>query len=86
MTSGAKKQPKITVLNDNDTTPEVLASTIKAMSESVKKLLDGPVKKRALLILIKDQIAGIGIRDIEMVIDAMSNAARFHLKPKEQQP
>jgi len=68
------------VLNDNDTTPEVLASSIRKMSDSMQQLLNGPLKYDTIVRLIQQQ-CGISKGTIHVVIDAMRDAAKFHLKP-----
>lgn len=84
MTEKPKTKP-VVVLQDTDEAPEVLASAIREVSRAAKKLLNGPLSRRALLVLIQDNISGnIGLQDIGVVLDAASGLEkRYIVKPKE---
>lgn len=58
---------------------EVLATAITEVSRSAKALLDGPLKKRAILVLIRDSaVPAIPLSTIEAVLDAAAGLeARF---------
>lgn len=66
--------------------PELLAqleSELRQISGAVRRLLAGPIKRRAVLVLLKDslpQTSGIGIRDIDTVIEAIESLDTQYLK------
>jgi hypothetical protein len=58
---------------------EKLATEIRSIDDAMRRLESGPVKKRALLILLKD-LSGVSIGDIERVLKSMSNLRAEYLK------
>jgi hypothetical protein len=70
---------------------EVLAESIKAIAEGVRKLRAGPLNERALFLLIqhaaptigKYNSQKIGISDIRAVIEGMESLESVYLKPKK---
>lgn len=66
----------LTKLKEDPALLETLRKEIEAVSGAVRRMLAGPLKRRALTVLIKDcmaQSSGIGVRDIDAVIDVISD-------------
>lgn len=67
---------------------EVLAQSIKDISAGIRKLREGPLNEKALLLLIqhatpsKGYSGRIGIGEIKNVLDGMESLERTYLKPK----
>lgn len=69
---------------------EVLAESIKAISDGVKKLLAGPLNERALVLLIQHAAPAIGkygstkvgMTEIKAVIEGMGSLEATYLKKK----
>lgn len=72
---------------------EILATSIVAISEGVKKLLAGPLAHDTLVLLIQDAApsipsgylkkAKVGQREIKAVLAGIEALAKTHLKPKK---
>jgi hypothetical protein len=62
---------------------EILAESILELSEGIKKVRAGRLNDRALFILLRDA-TGVGINEIESIVDALENLDRRYLKPKEK--
>ena len=85
---------KIKVVNKDETKPmpvEVLAESIKAISDGVRKLRNGPLNDRALLLLIQNAAPGVGGRhgtnklgmaEIRAVLEGMESLENTYLKKK----
>lgn len=62
----------VEIIGDDQVATEVLADAIVGISEAAKKLLDGPLNRRAIITLIQDSMGGRNAvsRDIiEAVLD-----------------
>lgn len=85
---------KIKVINKDDTKPmpvEVLAESIKAISDGVRKLMNGPLNDKAIFILIQNaapSVGGrygaqkIGLTEIRAVLEGMDLLEATYLKRK----
>lgn len=85
---------KIKIVNKDETKPmpvEVLAESIKAISDGVRKLRSGPLNDKALLLLIQSAapaVGGkygsqkIGMTDIRVVLEGMESLEATYLKKK----
>lgn len=87
-----KKEVIVKQDEQNPVPVEVLASSIKAISEGVRKLLAGPIKTDTLILLIQhasQKVGGryskhhVGYREIKSVLDGIESLAESHLKPKK---
>lgn len=56
-----------------------LAAQIKAIDEAYQRIEAGPLKRRAILILLKD-LSGLPITTIEIVLDSLSRLRREFVK------
>lgn len=86
--------PKVNVKNDAEkpVPVEVLAESIVAISQGVKKLLAGPIKEETLLLLIQDAAPrvkgplgrsdGVTKKEIKAVLDGIVSLEATHLKRK----
>lgn len=77
----------ITVKSDekNPEPIEIIARAIIDISAAYKKLENSRVKKRVIVLLLKDMTQGVGITDIEIILDAVPKLESYFLKqlPKE---
>lgn len=80
------KQPE----NPADQVPvEVLATSIKGISDGIAKLRAGPLNEKALILLIQHAAPYIGYgknvtaKQIKAVLDGMESLEREYLKPKK---
>jgi hypothetical protein len=74
------KQP-IIVLDKADQAPEILASAIVDVAAAARKLLASRLTKRAVVVLLKDSIGTMSMRDIEFVLDHAATLDRYTKKP-----
>lgn len=82
-----KKPPKLRVVDPDKAVPvEVLAESIRTIAEGTRRLLDGPLKRSTIQLLIqhaapRDGRGGlIGIREVERVLEGIENLKRKHCK------
>jgi hypothetical protein len=83
MSRAATAQKKVVNVVQDPEAPvesEVLADAIVAVSDAAKKLLNGPLKKRAIITLIKDYSPQVSRADIESVLEAAADLATFYVK------
>lgn len=62
-----------------------LESQLSDISGAVRRLLAGPIKRRAILVLLEDMLpttTGIGIKDIDTVISSIESLDTQYLKQK----
>lgn len=79
----ARKQ--ITVIQDKDNLvpTEVLAQEIQNISSGIRKLRQGRLNDRALLLLIQNSVPGsISIKTIRDVLDSIESLEQTYLKKK----
>lgn len=68
---------------------EVLAASIKAISDGITKLRAGPLNERALVLLIVNAAPNIGYgknvtaKHVRAVLDGISSLEHEYLKPKK---
>lgn len=66
--------------------PELFAkleAEIKAISGAVRRMLAGPLNRRAIVVLLNDLLPqNVGISDIKAVLDAIENLDTQYLKKK----
>lgn len=69
------------------TPPAVTAEPVRDIGEEVAKIADamarinsGKLARRAIILLVSDA-SGVGKRDVEYVLNGLSNLRRFYLKP-----
>lgn len=84
-------KPTTIIQDESDHVPaEILATSIKAIAEGVRRLRSGPLNKRCLMLLIQHSAPTyrggkrIAINDIEMVFDGIDNLERAYLTKKER--
>ncbi|HKW15638.1 MAG TPA: hypothetical protein VJS69_14215 [Candidatus Krumholzibacteria bacterium] len=75
------------VINLDETPVEIIAESIKAIADGVRKLRAGPLTDRALFLLIQHSapmVRGryIGISEIKRVFDGISSLEGEYLKKK----
>ena len=75
-----KKQITVTSTEKNPVPLEILADEIKAVSNGIKKLYSGPLKRRAIVLLLKDCTPGVTMTQIENIMDSMDALAQRFLK------
>lgn len=75
----AEKSAAPKILPDPEIGPELLAQAILDVSEAAKKLLNSPLKRRALLLLLRDA-SGIGMDECGRVLDAAADLRRTYVK------
>lgn len=81
---------KVTVKQDElkPVPVEVLAASIKAISDGIVRLRAGPLNERALVLLIVNAAPTIGYgknisaKHVRAVLDGISSLEREYLKPK----
>lgn len=72
-------------LKENPELLEQLEAEIREISGAVRRLLASNLNERAILVLVNDALpgtAGLGIRDIKMVLDAVANLDSKYLRKK----
>lgn len=77
-----KTRPRI-IKNPEDPIPtQIFQRAILDMSEAAKKLNNGPLKRRAVTLLIQDAVGAnkISRTQIELVLDAAEELGRTYLK------
>jgi hypothetical protein len=72
-------KPPAIVDPESEVAPELLAKAIVQVSDAAKKLLGGPLKPRALLLLLRDA-SGVGMDDCERVLNAAADLRRRYVK------
>ena len=63
----------------NNDAPELLASSIVDLSDAAKKLLEGPLKKDAIVLLLWD-MTKIPRRDIRLILDSLDGLKSKYVK------
>lgn len=86
------KKVTVTQNEDEQVTVEILAESIKAIAEGIDKLLKGPLKRSALVLLIRNaapKVKGknqyspktlISASDVEAVLEGIQNLKKEFLK------
>lgn len=77
------KEKSVVVVQDPEkpVAAEVLAQAIVDVSKGAQALLNGKLKRRAVLLLIQDQVpARIGLETIGQVLDSAANLAKAYIK------
>ncbi len=65
----------------NPVTVEVLAESIVSISSGIKKLLDGPINERGLMLLIQHAApTTLAIREIKSVLRGIADLEKTYLK------
>ncbi|HEX9573977.1 MAG TPA: hypothetical protein VF994_07765 [Myxococcales bacterium] len=73
-------EKKFTVLEDPEIPTEILAQAIVDVASAAKKLLNGPLTRNAVIILVHAAAHGrVGKREVEVVLDAASSLDKFVL-------
>ena len=76
-----KKSPAVTVVNDAEIPVEVLATSIVAISEAMKRLRGGRLADRALFLLIQDACTvRIGLDTLRKVLDAVGELEKRYVR------
>jgi hypothetical protein len=79
------KETKPVIVNDTETTPEMLASAIEEVAAGARKLLNSRLSTRAITVLLKDA-TGLPMADIEAVLrSAACLDVRYLKKPGQRQ-
>ena len=66
--------------NKPEVPAEILAQSIETVAAGMRKLTATRLSRRALHILIRDACNGVGIAEIEAVLNAVENLDRRYLK------
>lgn len=69
------------VINAKNEPAEVIAGSIREISEGIRKLRAGRLNDKALLLLLS-HASGIGQRQVERVLDALKTLDSTYLKPQ----
>lgn len=78
----SKSVRKLVKMPENeDISLELLAESIVALGAAGARLRDSRLKKRTVLLLLKD-MTGIGMKEIETILDALPKLEATYLKPK----
>lgn len=73
--------PKVVQDPQHPVEPELLAQAILDVSKGAQALLDGPLKRRAILVLIRDSMTPPAPMDvISRVLDAAAGLAKEYTK------
>lgn len=93
LSGGMKESPvKIVQSADKPVPVEVLAESIVAISDGIKKLLAGPIAEDTLVLLIQHAAptigsrynrTNLGTREIRATLRGIEALAKVHLKPKK---
>lgn len=59
---------------------ELIAQSIIDISDAWKKIENGRLAKRAIVLLIKDRCVGIGITEIETILNVVPKLKDFYIK------
>lgn len=88
------RKVKVVQLDEQKPVPiQVIADSIVAISDGVKKLRSGPLNERALLLLIqhaaptvggRGRYTAIGVKEIKAVLDGMESLEETFLKKKSK--
>jgi hypothetical protein len=84
----AEKKIKIVQEEGNEVPVEIIAKHIISISEGIKKLLNGPLNEKALLLLIQNAAPStsygkIGITEIRSVIEGISSLEKTYIRKKQ---
>ena len=73
---------KIKVIQDpeKEVPAEVLAQAIVDISAAMKKIANSRLKRRAIVVLVKDNTSGVSIGAIQAVMDSLENLEQTYLK------
>lgn len=75
-----KSTGPVSVLNEENIAPAVLARAIVDVADAAKTILAGPLKRRAIVVLLQDSIGpGITKKQIEQVLDAAADLKRNYV-------
>lgn len=76
----------VEIIGEDQVSTEVLAEALVNISDSVTKLLNGPLNRRAIVILLQDSLGGrnaVSKETIEAVLDAAATLkAKYVVKGK----
>ncbi len=80
----SKTPVKIVKDEDKVIKVEIMEQAIIDVAQSARKLLNSNLSKRAVIVLIRDSMAGTGmpLKDIETVLDCAANLDKRYLKIK----
>lgn len=74
---------KLTKLKEDPELLNTLEAELKAISGAVRRLLAGPLNRRAVMVLLKDTVGtSIGHREIEAVVSAIEGLDTRYLKKR----
>lgn len=79
MTTTKKVRVEVMQQPQNEVPTEVLATSIKEISEGMKRLRSGRLNDRALLTLLQ-RSCGVSQSDIKSVMDGLESLSRDYLK------
>ena len=60
-----------------------IAEEIRKVSIAMRRFRDGPLKRRAVVVLLK-YATGLAVRDIELVLDGLDGLEQKYLKPEKK--
>lgn len=70
-------------IKSNEENPEpieLIAQSIIEISEAFKKIENSRLSKRAIILLIKDRCNGIGMTEIETILDVVPKLKDYYIK------
>lgn len=80
-----KEKIKVVKAEDKEVIPtEVIAQSIKEISEGVKKIRAGKLNEKALIILVH-KASGVATDTVRRVINGMESLEREFLKPRTEE-
>ena len=62
-----------------------IADALLAVADAGEKLLNSGVTKRAILVLIKDRLHGVGLREIDLVVSALPELRQYVREQEQEQ-
>ena len=74
-----RTEPTAKLVNDTEEPIEVLASEIKSISAAMTKMRNGALRAKTITLLIS-HASGVPQRDVERVLEAMSDLGRRYTK------
>lgn len=89
---------KKVIVKQDDVNPmpvEIMAESIRGISEGIRKLRAGPLNEKTLLLLIQHAAPNVGgkykngiisQKDIAAVLEGIESLERIYLKPKKHKP
>lgn len=78
MTTKSKKPEIVQAADEPEVAAEIIAQSIVNIAEAVRKLLAAGLKKRAILVLLRDS-SGVGMSEIDRVLTAAAELDKTYV-------